>query len=61
MWLLVNDSAALVAALLQGARALGDRAFERDLAEVESRNERQRDWLLARIRQAAAQTLTVPS
>lgn len=44
-----------------GARALGDRELEKDLRTVESRNERQRTWLLTRIRQAAPQTLAVPS
>ena len=47
--------------LIQGARALGDRDLERDLRGVESRNERQRAWLLTRIRQAAPQTLALPS
>lgn len=33
----------------------------RDLTGLEQRNERERTWLLTRIRQAAPQTLTVPS
>ena len=61
LWLMTNESTACVAALLQGARALGDHGLERDLSRIENRNERQRTWLLARIRQAAPQTLTVPS
>jgi anaerobic selenocysteine-containing dehydrogenase len=61
LWLMVNESAALVAALLQGARARLDRDLERDLSAIEGRNERQRAWLLGRIRQAAPQTLAVPS
>ena len=31
------------------------------LREIESRNDRQRTWLMARLRQAAPQTLAVPS
>jgi hypothetical protein len=61
LWLMVNESTISVAALLQGACALGDRALEQDLRGVEDRNARQRAWLLTRIRQAAPQTLTVPS
>ena len=61
LWLMVNDSAAWVAALHQAACALRDQAFERDLARIEIRNERQRAWLLDRIKQAAPQTLTMPS
>lgn len=61
LWLMVNESMACVAVLLQGARVLGDRDLERDLSAIENRNDRQRAWLLARIRQAAPQALTVPS
>lgn len=61
LWLMVNESTVSVAVLIQGARALGDHALEQDLRAVESRNERQRTWLLTRIRQAAPQTLAVPS
>ncbi len=61
MWLMVNESMISVTVLIQGARALGDRDLERDLLAVEGRNKRQRVWLLARIRQAAPQTLAVPS
>ncbi len=58
---MANESTISVAVLIQGARALGDRDLERDLHGVENRNERQRAWLLTRIRQAAPQTLAVPS
>ena len=57
----VNESTISAAVLSQGARALGDRDLERDLFGVRNRNERQRGWLLTRIRQAAPQTLAVPS
>jgi len=61
MWLMVNESMISTAVLIQAARALGDGDLERDLSAVDGRNERQRTWLLTRIRQAAPQTLTVPS
>ncbi len=61
LWLMANEGTISIAVLLQGARALGDRDLERDLSAIESRNERQRTWLLTRIRQAAPQTLVVPS
>ncbi len=61
LWLMTNESTACVAALLQGARAMGDHDLERDLSRIENRNERQRAWLLGRIKQAAPQTLTVPA
>jgi ferredoxin-nitrate reductase len=61
LWLMVNESAVSVAVLIQGAHAPGDRELEKNLRAVESRNERQRTWLLTRIRQAAPQTLAVPS
>lgn len=60
LWLMVNESTISAAVLLQGARALGDRDLERELSGIETRNERQRTWLLTRIRQAAPQTLAVP-
>ncbi len=61
LWLMVNESTISVEVLIQGARALGDRDLERDLRSVEARNARQRTWLRTRIRQAAPQTLAVPS
>ncbi|WP_300781470.1 nitrate reductase [Enhydrobacter sp.] len=61
LWLMVNESTISAAVLLQGARALGDRDLEKDLQGIEARNERQRLWLLTRIKQAAPQTLAVPS
>jgi len=58
---MVNESFISTAVLIQGARALGDRALEKNLREIESRNDRQRTWLMARLRQAAPQTLAAPS
>jgi hypothetical protein len=60
LWLMVNESTISAAVLLQAARAIEDRELEKDLRQVESRNERQRTWVLTRIRQAAPQTLVVP-
>jgi hypothetical protein len=60
LWLMVNESFISTAVLIQGARALGNHALEKSLREIESRNERQRTWLIARLRQAAPQTLAVP-
>jgi formylmethanofuran dehydrogenase subunit D len=61
LWLMVNESRISAAVLMQAARALGDRDLERDLSMIVGRNERQRAWLLTRIRQAAPQVLAVPS
>ena len=55
LWLMVNESFVSTAVLIQG-----DRALENSLRAIESRNERQRAWLMARLRQAAPQTLAVP-
>ena len=61
LWLTVNASTAGTAMLLQAARALGDHALEKDVQGVANRNERQRNWLFGRMRQAAPQALAVPS
>jgi hypothetical protein len=58
---MVSESSVSIAVLIQAARALGDGELEKALRSIESRNERQRNWLLSRIRQAAPQALTVPS
>ncbi|OWT65841.1 molybdopterin oxidoreductase family protein [Candidimonas nitroreducens] len=60
LWLMANESTVSAAVLAQGARALGDHDLQRALQDIEARNERQRAWLLTRIRQAAPQTLAVP-
>jgi hypothetical protein len=61
LWLMANASTAYAAAVLQGARAGADRNLEHDLSRIARRNARQCAWLLARIRQAAPQALTVPT
>jgi hypothetical protein len=45
----------------QAARALHDKEFEAAIGKIKHQNQRQRDWLHGRIRQAAPQTLVVPS
>lgn len=60
LWLLTNESTVLATVLLQASRALKDAALTSDLTGVVDRNQRQRTWLLACIRAAAPQTLTVP-
>jgi hypothetical protein len=61
LWLMVNESTVSISVLNQAARALGDGELEKVLRNIDSRNERQRNWLFSRIRQAAPQALTVPS
>jgi hypothetical protein len=61
LWLMVNESTVSISVLNQAARALGDGELEKVLCNIDSRNERQRNWLFSRIRQAAPQALTVPS
>jgi hypothetical protein len=61
LFLLANESLVSVAILDQAAAALRDEGLRQALAEIGSRNERQREWLFGRCRQAAPQTLTVPS
>lgn len=61
LWLLVNESMISLDILEQGARSLHDEAFEAAIRKIRRRNSRQRSWLHGRIRQAAPQTLVVPS
>jgi ferredoxin-nitrate reductase len=60
LWLLVNESLVSITILLQAAQALRDREFERVLQGLEVSNERQRNWLMTRLKQAAPQGLIVP-
>lgn len=60
LWLMVNEGFVSTTVLVQGARALCDDNLENTLRKIESRNERQRNWLFSRIRQAVPQVLTVP-
>jgi anaerobic selenocysteine-containing dehydrogenase len=61
LWLLVNESLISVTVLEQAARALRDDALLEQLQSMQESNERQRTWLMTRIRQAAPQVLVVPS
>lgn len=61
LWLMTNESTVSAAVLIQAARALGDGELVSALRGIQSRNERQRNWLFSRIRQATPQALTVPS
>jgi len=61
LWLLVNESLISITILLQAAQALRDEQFEQALTDMHTKNERQRSWLLTRLKQAAPQALVVPS
>ena len=61
LWLMVNESLISVTVLEQAAQALRDTELQEVLGRIQDRNERQRTWLMTRIRQAAPQTLVVPS
>ena len=60
LWLLVNESLVSITILLQATQALRDHEFEQALTEIEIKNERQRSWLMTRLKQAAPQALAVP-
>jgi len=57
----VNESMVSVEVLEQAARSLHDKEFETALGQIKHQNRRQQAWLHGRIRQAAPQTLVVPS
>ncbi|MFJ1472162.1 molybdopterin oxidoreductase family protein [Massilia orientalis] len=61
LWLLVNESMISLDVLEQAARSLHDKAFEAAIRQIRQQNKRQLEWLHGRIRQAAPQTLVVPS
>jgi len=61
LWLLVNESMISLDILEQAARSLHDKAFESAITTIRHQNKRQLQWLHGRIRQAAPQTLVVPS
>ncbi|MDB5315623.1 MAG: molybdopterin oxidoreductase, partial [Rhodospirillales bacterium] len=61
LFLLANESLVSAAILDQAAAALRDEELQEVLARITSTNDRQREWLFGRSRQAAPQTLTVPS
>ena len=61
LWLLVNESMISLDVLEQAARSLHDKDFEAAILQIRHQNKRQLEWLHGRIRQAAPQTLVVPS
>ncbi|MDB5631119.1 MAG: molybdopterin oxidoreductase, partial [Tardiphaga sp.] len=61
LWLLVNESLISIRALRQAAQALRHKDFDNVLANMEASNARQLNWLEKRLKQAAPQTLVVPS
>lgn len=61
VWLLVNESMISLDILEQAARSLHDKDFEAAITTIRHQNKRQLEWLHGRIRQAAPQTLVVPS
>jgi hypothetical protein len=61
LWLMNGESHVSLVVLGQAAQALRDEALLATLKEIEDKNERQRTWLLTRLKQAAPQTLVVPS
>ena len=61
LFLLVNESLISATVLHQAATALRDKEFRTVLETIRSYNDREREWLFARCRQAAPQTLIVPT
>jgi anaerobic selenocysteine-containing dehydrogenase len=61
LWLLVNETLISVDILEQAGHALRDDELLQVLAKLRESNQRQRDWLRTRLRQAAPQVLVVPS
>ena len=60
-WLLAQETNMSLIVLDQAAKALRDEEMKALVERVDHQNERQRDWLKTRIKQAAPQALTVPS
>ncbi|WP_210530495.1 molybdopterin oxidoreductase family protein [Rubellimicrobium arenae] len=61
LFLLASESLISAAILDQAATALRDEELQATVAGIRDHNDRQREWLFARCRQAAPQTLVVPS
>ena len=58
--MLANESIIAAAVLNQAAKALHDKLLVSTLETILGRNARQRQWLLSRMKLAAAQVLLVP-
>ncbi|WP_223247205.1 molybdopterin-dependent oxidoreductase [Sulfuriferula sp. AH1] len=61
LWLMVNESLISIDVLEQASKALRDQELEAAIGHIRQQNQRQAVWLWTRIRQAAPQTLVVPS
>lgn len=61
LWLAANGSLISLVALQQAAQALRDETLRAALERARQRNERQREWLMTRIKQSASQALAMPS
>jgi anaerobic selenocysteine-containing dehydrogenase len=60
-WLLACEGSMSLTVLDQAAKGLRDTEMQRLIEKMAGQNERQRSWLLTRIKQAAPQALIVPS
>jgi hypothetical protein len=60
-WVMTGETYMSLVVLDQAAKALRDTDMQQLVERVMSQNERQRSWLLTRIKQAAPQALVVPS
>jgi ferredoxin-nitrate reductase len=61
LWLLANEIHLCYVVLIQAAKALRDNELEDSCAAHDQQTQRQVSWLLTRIKQAAPQSLVVPS
>lgn len=61
LWLIAGESFVSIMVLEQAARGLRDAALLETLLHMKEINERQRTWLMTRIKQSGSQTLVVPS
>lgn len=60
LYLMANESFIAITILLQAAKALRNKPLLSNLETISSSNARQRQWLMSRMRLAAAQVLLVP-
>jgi hypothetical protein len=60
-WLLAQETHMSLVVLDQAAKALRDKEMQGLVERVDHQNERQRDWITTRIKQAAPQALVTPS
>ncbi|MET4701644.1 ferredoxin-nitrate reductase [Constrictibacter sp. MBR-5] len=60
-WLIANETHMSLVVLDQAAKGLRDEQMRALVERIDAQNQRQRNWLLTRIKRAAPQALTVPS